>query len=318
MSVARRRERPAVVETPSGAWLVGVDPRTRLCVAAYRPAAPDAGVLFTVPARTVTAASSWELEPQIGMALGDEVHEALRLAAVTVRLDAEAEGVTVAARGADSPGPDEARVSRASDLVRVPGRGPVTYAESLACSRVLLRWEARGLEDLSDVYRLDVLALSRDIREGRRELTYRLSVNDRVMVAGNDIEVPGGIVVRSSDTVRGLMVMLTSPDPELALTAGQRDVLRRRDELMSLVAEKPGPLRPGERVEVALPDGRMLTGTVTAATRGADQDVRSYQWNPDQASLPGGFFGPHGLLRGGIVSPAPAVRATLLPDPAAG
>lgn len=308
----------AVLETPAGAWLIGVDPRTRLCVAVHRPAAPGTEALFTVPAYTVTAPTSWELEPQVGVALGDDIHEGLRLAAVTVPLDTAVAGVLVAARGTDWPELDEGRVPRGSDLVRIPGPdGPVTYAESLARSRLLLRWEATGLEDSSDVYRLDALAFGQDVHEGRRDLTYRLSLNNRVLAAGNDIEVPADLVVRSSDTIRGLITMLTSPDAEAPPTAGQQVLLQRRDELLSLVAENPGPFRPDERVEVRLPDGRILTGTVTAAIRGADQDVRSYQWNPDRASLPGRLFGPRGVLRGGIVSPAAAVRASLLPDPAA-
>ncbi|WP_261576171.1 hypothetical protein [Frankia gtarii] len=306
----------AVLETPSGAWLIGADPWTRLCVAVHRPAGPDAQALFTVPAYTVTAASSWELEPQVGMALGDDIHEALRLAAVVVPLGAAVAGVLVAARGTDWPELDEGRVPRGSDLVRIPGPGgPVTYAESLARSRLLLRWEQTGLEDSSDVYRLDVLAFGQDVHEGRRDLTYRLSLNNRVLVAGNDIEVPADLVVRSSDTIRGLITMLTSLHADAPPAVAQQVLLQRRDELLSLVAENPGPFRGDERVEVRLPDGRTLAGTVAAAIRGADRDVRSYQWNPDRASLPGSLFGPRGVLRGGIVSPAAAVRASLLPDP---
>ncbi|EIV91326.1 hypothetical protein FraQA3DRAFT_0767 [Frankia sp. QA3] len=307
-------QRVAVLETPSGEWLIGVDPATRLCVAVHRPTGPNADALFSVPAYTVTASTSWELEPLVGAALGDEVHEALRLAVVTVPLGATVGGVLVAACGTDRPDLDEGRVPRGADLLRLPGRQPVTYAESLARSRPLLRWEEAGLEDPSDVYRLDALALGRDVHEGRRDLTYRLSLNSRVLVAGNDIEVPADLVVRSSDTIRGLITMLTSPGIDAPPTAGQQVLLRRRDELLSLVAENPGPFRVDERVEVRLPDGRTLTGTVTAAIRGADQDVRSYQWNPDRTSMPGSLFGPRGVLRGGIVSPAAAVRASLLPD----
>ncbi|MCK9895017.1 hypothetical protein [Frankia sp. AgB32] len=305
----------AVVETPSGEWLIGIDPPSRLCVALHCPAPVDLAARFTAPAYTVAASSSWELEARIGVALGDEIHQALRTGIVIVPLNGTVNGVRVAARGADQLSLDADRMPRGSDLVRLPGGRPLTYHQSLAGSSVLLRWEQAGLEDPSDVFRLDVLALGSEIQDGRRDLTYRLSLNDRVLLAGNDIEVPADIVVRSSDTIRGLVAMLTSPDLETPPTAGQQVLFPRRDELLSLVAENPGPFPPDERVEVRVPDGRLLTGTVTAAIRGADQPARSYQWIPDRSSLPGGLLGPGGVLRGGIVSPASAVRASLLPEP---
>jgi hypothetical protein len=315
----RRREggrRVVGVGTPSGEWLIGLDPATRLCVAVHRPTEPDRA-LFEAPAFTVTAASSWELEAQLGIVLGDDVHEALRAQTVSLPLGVTVDGVQVAARGSDQPSPSETRLPRPSDLVHVPGVASLTYAVSLERSSVLLRWEQNGLEDPSDVFRVDVVAVGEEVRDGRRDLTYRLSLNGRVLLAGDDIEVPADVVAHSSETLRGLIAILTSPDDGAPPSVGQEIVLRRRDELLSLVAENPGPLRPDERVEVRLPDGRLLTGTITTAIQGADGTVRSYQWTPDPAWLPGVPLGADGAARGGFVSPAQAVRASLLPELAA-
>jgi len=297
--------------TPSGEWLIGLDPPTRLCVAVHRPAGQ---VLVDVPAYTVTAASSWELEAQLGVALGDDVHRALHAQTVALPLGTTVEDVLVASRGTDRPRPDETRMPRPSDLVHVPGAPPLTYAASLERSSVLLRWEQNGLEDPADVFRVDIVAAGADVIEDRRALVYRLSLNGQVVLAGNDIEVPADLTVRSTETIRGLVAMLTSPDDDAPPTVGQEIVLRRRDELLSLIAENPGPFRPDERVEVRLPDGRLLTGTVTTAIPGADGTVRSYQWTPDPEWLPGVHLGRDGSVRGGFVSPAQAVRASLLPE----
>ncbi|MCM3886823.1 hypothetical protein [Frankia sp. R82] len=302
--------------TPAGEWLIGVDAPSGLCVGAFRPAELSGVALVTAPAYTVTAPSSWELETQLGVALGDDVHQVLRARTVAVPLGGSVAGGPVAGAGTDQPSIAEHRIPRPSDPVRVPGRPELSYGESLARSAVLLRWEQAGLEDPSDVVRLEIVVLGQDVHEGRRELTYRLSWNDRVLAAGDDIEVPADVVVRSSDTIRGLVMMLTSPDPDMPPTAGQDMLRQRREELRSLVAEHPGPFHQGERVEVRLPDGRIVPGTVMAAIRGANggQDPRSYQWTPDRAALPGGLFGLGGVLRGGFVSPASAVRASLLPE----
>lgn len=308
------RRRVVGVGTPSGEWLIGLDPATRLCVAVHRPTEPNRA-LFDVAAHTVTAASSWELEAALGVPFGEDVHRALRAQTVTMPLGVMVGDVLVAARGADRPSVDESRAPRASDLVRVPGAPPCTYAASLARSDVLLRWEQGGLEDPSDVFRVDVVAAGEVVRDGRRELVYRLSLNGQVLAAGDDIEVPTDLEVRSSNTIRGLIAMLTSPDDDLPPNTGQETVLRRRDELLSLVAENPGPFRPDERVEVLLPDGRLLTGTVAFAVPGSDGTARSYQWIPDAAWPLGGHGGHGGNVRGGFVSPASAVRASLLPAP---
>ncbi|WP_131831067.1 hypothetical protein [Frankia sp. CcI49] len=196
----------------------------------------------------------------------------------------------------------------------VPGRSPITYAESLEQSRVELRWQTASSRNPGDTYQIDIVELGQAVTAGRRGLTYRLCLNGEVIFAGDDIEVPVGTEARSSETVRGLVQMLLYPEADVPLNARQRGFLTRcRDDIVGLVADRAGPYQVGERVEVRLPDGRLLTGTVTSTVPvvGGDQ-IRSYQWTPDSDLFAGRADGP----RGTIVSPAGAVRPTVLPPTA--
>ncbi|EFC82859.1 hypothetical protein [Parafrankia sp. EUN1f] len=315
-------DNPVTIETRSGLWRIGVDPESRLHGAVYRPSGPDntndhSPETIGATRPPVTAASSRALEQSLGFPLGDGIHRALRAEAATLRLGEKAADVQNPETAAEpqephNHEPDHRPADKA--IVSVPGRPPITYAESLEQSRVELRWETTSSQHVGDLYQVDIVDLGCTVTEGRRELTYRLCLNGDVVFAGDDIEVPADTEPRSSETVRGLVQMLLHPEADVPLNARQRSFLtRHHDDVAGLVAEHAGPHQVGDRVEVRLPDGRLLTGEVKATVPAADgEEIRSYQWTPDGDLFAGAADGP----RGTIVSPAAAVRTTLLPPPA--
>ncbi|WP_131769586.1 hypothetical protein, partial [Candidatus Protofrankia californiensis] len=304
--------------TVAGAWRVGADPRTGMCVAIHTPGPVATDALFDAPdGVAVIAASSWDLESRLGWVLPDAVHGAVRAGRAVLAAPAPGSEPAHGATADSDLGPVGKRMPAPSGLMHVPGQRATTYRRALAASRVAHAWTLDGRDNPADRFHVDIVALrsaasdTRELLPGRRMLLYRLRHNHQVIFAGDDIEAPAGLDVRGDDTLRRLLGILLDPQPDPPLTPHQQAFLTRHtDELRSLTVDIPGPYGAGTRVAVHLPDGTQATGTILDRITDRTGTVRSYGWHPDDARLPGHPWQTDTDHRNRIVSPAGAVTAT--------
>ena len=195
-----------------------------------------------------------------------------------------------------------------------PGSPVLISAQAETTYRQAMRAEAPVRSWSEDGYRVDILAADRvrhpDTDSDRLAITYRLSHEDRVVFAGQDIEAPAGINPAGDDTIRAVVDLLCYADPDARLTPAQAAFLDAHAEaLAGLVAAPDPPYPTGTRITVASADADAATGAVVSHTTDPDGQVIAYAWRPDHTQLPGHPW--HDQPGNAMIAAAGRVRPTL-------
>jgi hypothetical protein len=239
--------------------------------------------------RTVTGATPWALEEQLGFPLPHLLHQSLR------RLRRPAPRV---------PTPDTAAPPSGSGIRGVPGDPPVggpvhgvrgfgpTWASRLHLpdqpdlpAAVLFYGKAlradppgRRVWHAGEI-RLDVVWASPTANG------YRLSHRDQIIFAGEDLVVEAPEWAATDEDVRRLVYLLTTYDPDaVGMTTPQRRFVEEHgQELTRAIAPPATPYPVGTRVI----DASLRRGTIAYLIGDPGGEVTSYGWRPDLAELPG-------------------------------
>lgn len=171
--------------------------------------------------------------------------------------------------------------------VSSPGHADIPYRQALTADRPLRTWSDDG-------YRLDILAAvpEHHPEDGavRQQITYRLSYQDTVIFAGDDIGAPEHIDTGGDETIRAVIDLLCYADPDARLSRRQREFLEAHGrELVGLIIAPEPPYPPGSRVAVDGPAAAAAghTGTVVDHATDATAELLAYSWRPDRTDLPG-------------------------------
>jgi hypothetical protein len=288
--VASRLPR-VTIGTTSGRWELGWDPRLATFFALHHDIPTGPGT----PAADATEPGYWlgtspSAVPDIGRLeerLGFPLPPAARVVLDHDRADRPAWATRAwnlpDTEPADSP-PPGTRPEPGSPVL-IPAQADTSYRQAMRAEAPLRTWTEDG-------YRVDILAADPvhdpDTGSDRLAITYRMSHQDRVVFAGQDIEAPAGTDPAGDDTVRAVVDLLCYADPDPRLTPAQAAFLDAHAEALTGLVLAPEPPYPtGTRIAVATAGADAATGTVISHPTGPDGQVIAYGWRPDLAQLPG-------------------------------
>jgi hypothetical protein len=311
------RDRPWLA-TRTGWWAFH-DDRARGCFTAVHTADPATNR----EPLTVTGPTPWALEEHLGFALPWQLHRSLsglrRSGPIILPGDTATRspdppaapsppGGATAAASSQQPaagpvhGIHDVRPTSESGLY-LPGDPPTTvsYATAMRTGPAHRRiWHAGAV-------RLEVIPTG---ATGGDTYAYRLSHDDEVLFAGEDLVTGAPEHAAHDDSIRDLIYLLATHDPDaLAMTPVQRRFIDHHGEqLCRAVTPPPIPYPAGTRVtDIHSPTGRL--GTIRFTTTDTEGTATSYGWRPDLADLPGHPW--YNQPYAAIISPASHLRPTI-------
>jgi hypothetical protein len=308
----------AVVATPAGGWRLGWDAQLATFTAAHvRDRQPGAD---SRPGRVEHRVGVTRAAYPSPLALEEALSFPLP-AAVRSALDAqrEAQPALAAPRGLDGVG-ESAEFPRPADTFprwsSPVDIGGTRLTWGLAVEQD--RHRNAAVVELGESVRLEIVGARPEADTGAARVGYRLSRDDAVVLAGEDVRAPAGADVGTDESVRALLAVIVDPDPAhrpRLLTGSQRAFLDDHgDALMAAAAGPAAPYPRGSRVAVDVGGQRHL-GRVVYPVTSRDGQALAYAWSPDVAALVGHPW-RNGLSEIGepdrwLITPAAAVAPTL-------